>query len=63
MIGYQIRLMHDDGSLALNYVATCLSDDHARRMADEMLTSDIGKVEVWREFECVHRGRSQSALQ
>jgi hypothetical protein len=63
MIGYQIRLMHDDGSLALIYVTTCLNDDQARRMAEELMTNDIGKVEVWHDLECVHKGRSPHALQ
>jgi len=63
MIGYQIRLMHDDGSLALIYMTSCLNDDDARHTADKLLTNNIEKVEVWRDSECVHKARSPLALQ
>lgn len=63
MIGYHIRFMHDDGSLAMVYVTTCVNDDQARQVADKMLTYDFDKVEVWRDLECVHQSRSRYALQ
>ena len=63
MTGYQFRLMHDDGSLAMIYVTDCLNDDHARRTANDLLVRDFDKVEVWRDFECVHKGRSPLAPQ
>jgi hypothetical protein len=63
VIGYQIRLMHDDGSLAMIYVTECRDDNDARRTAQAMLTRQFEKVEVWRDLECVHTARSPFALQ
>lgn len=63
MIGYHMRFMHDDGSLAMIYITACRNDDQARQVADEMLSQDFDKVEVWRDLECIHRSRSPLALQ
>ena len=63
MIGYQIRLMHDDGSLAMIYVTEYRDDNDARQTAQAMLAGQFEKVEVWRDLECVHAARSPFALQ
>lgn len=64
MPSYTIRLMHDDGSLAMIYVTACPSDDQARNTADDIVKDkSFERAEVWRDLECVHRIRSPYAVQ
>ena len=45
---YEIRFLKADGTTALVFVTSCVSDEHARDTAKSLMRSEFAGFEIWR---------------